>query len=81
MAEAAPNTFLIVEEYTGVRKYWVRAGYRAEALKKWAGIRKAPDPIIDEVVKVTAVDAVPYVPGIERKSTRKPAAKKQTVPA
>lgn len=77
---AAPGSFLIVEEYIGRRQYWIRGKYRADALKRWAQLRAAPPPITDEVVKVTAVDAVPYVPGAERKVTSKPAVKRQVEP-
>jgi hypothetical protein len=78
---AAPDTYLIVEEYVGVRKYWIRARSKGKALQRWAGIHREPPPIIDEVVKVTAVGAVPYVPGVERKSKRKPDVKRQKDPA
>lgn len=78
---AAPNSYLIVEEYIGVRRYWIRADGRVRALKRWAGLRVAPPPMTDEVVKVIGVEATPYVPGSERKSKSKPSVKVAKEPA
>ena len=78
---AAPNSYLIVEEYIGVRRYWIRANGRVRALKRWAGLRVAPPPMTDEVVKVIGVEATPYVPGSERKAKPKATPKRSAAPA